>query len=78
MSGMMTEIKIAAELKAKCPKAALGCVEAEVTTGAAIADLTDLTVLVMTPAWQTRVQITLPTRSAAMPMQSTTKAAWWT
>jgi DNA/RNA-binding domain of Phe-tRNA-synthetase-like protein len=30
----VTEIKIAAELKAKCPNAALGCVEAEVVTGA--------------------------------------------
>jgi len=30
----MTEVKIAAELKAKCPKAALGCVQAEVKTGA--------------------------------------------
>jgi hypothetical protein len=26
-----------------------------VTTGAAVTDLTDLTVLVMTPAWQSRV-----------------------
>src|SRR5207302_1414599 len=30
----MTEIKIAGELKAKCRKAALGCVEAEVKTDA--------------------------------------------
>jgi DNA/RNA-binding domain of Phe-tRNA-synthetase-like protein len=30
----MMEIRIASELKAKCPKAALGCVEAEVETGA--------------------------------------------
>ena len=30
----MMEIRIASELKAKCPKAALGCVEAEVDTGA--------------------------------------------
>ena len=30
----MTEVKIAAELKAKCPNAALGCVQAEVKTGA--------------------------------------------
>src|SRR5947208_8997210 len=36
---MMTEITIAAELKAKCPKAALGCVDAEVKTGAAPAAL---------------------------------------
>ena len=35
----MTEIKIAGELKAKCPKAALGCVEAEVKTDATPAAL---------------------------------------
>ena len=29
----MIEIRIAAELKAKCPKATLGCVEAAVETG---------------------------------------------
>ncbi len=35
----MTEIRIAPELKAKCPNAALGCVEAEVRTGTTPAGL---------------------------------------
>lgn len=35
----MTEIRITPELKAKCPNAALGCVEADVETGAAPAAL---------------------------------------
>lgn len=35
----MTEIRIAPELKAKCPNAALGCVEAEVETGGTPAGL---------------------------------------
>jgi DNA/RNA-binding domain of Phe-tRNA-synthetase-like protein len=35
----MTEIRIAPELKAKCPNVALGCVEAEVDTGATPAGL---------------------------------------
>ena len=35
----MTEIRISAELKAKCPHAALGCVEAEVETSATPAAL---------------------------------------
>jgi DNA/RNA-binding domain of Phe-tRNA-synthetase-like protein len=35
----MMEIRIAPELKAKCPKAALGCVEAEVETGATPTEL---------------------------------------
>src|ERR1700739_1012064 len=35
----MMEIRIAPELKAKCQKAALGCVEAEVATGAAPPEL---------------------------------------
>jgi len=35
----MTEIRISPELKAKCPKAALGCVEAGVETGATPAAL---------------------------------------
>jgi DNA/RNA-binding domain of Phe-tRNA-synthetase-like protein len=35
----MTEIRIAPELKAKCPNAALGCVEAEVKTGTTPAGL---------------------------------------
>ena len=37
----MTEIKIAAELLAKCPNAALGCVEAEVQTGPTPSGLAD-------------------------------------
>src|SRR5258708_27492761 len=35
----MTEIRIAPELKAKCPNAAVGCVEAEVETGGTPAGL---------------------------------------
>jgi DNA/RNA-binding domain of Phe-tRNA-synthetase-like protein len=37
----VTEIKIASELKAKCPNAALGCVEAEVDSGATPIGLAD-------------------------------------
>lgn len=38
----MTEVQIARELKAKCAKVALGCVETEVETGAAPAQLEEL------------------------------------
>jgi len=38
----MTEVKIARELKAKCPNVALGCLQAEVATGATRAGLDEL------------------------------------